>query len=185
MEGLVLGDKRAFHAIFVNYYADLVMFAGSFIQQKDVCEDIVQDVFLKLIDSHESIQIRTSLKSYLLGMVHNRCLGFIEHGKVEKHFIEYSLRHPMSDSQWDDYVLYSDFSEHLDRAMSILSEKERNIFERCLINGDKPKDVSAQMSIPLRTVQHNLRQATMKLSSFFKGIGLVMLVVIVFNIFVR
>lgn len=83
LDGLVRGDKKAFQTIFVRYYADLVMFAGSFIHQKYVCEDIVQDVFVKLLDSHDRLQIRTSLKAYLLEMVHNRCLGVIEHGKVD------------------------------------------------------------------------------------------------------
>lgn len=183
LEDLVMGDKKAFQTIFVRYYADLVMFAGSYISQKDVCEDIVQDVFVKLLDTHDRLQIRTSLKAYLLSMVHNRCLGVIEHGKVEKHYYEYSLRHLSADTQWEDYVLYSDFSSHLEDAMGTLSEKERDIFVRCLIDGSKPKDVSAELDMPLRTVQYNLQKAIVKLSSFFRGIGFAVLAVMILSVF--
>lgn len=182
LDGLVRGDKKAFQTIFVRYYADLVMFAGSFIHQKYVCEDIVQDVFVKLLDSHDRLQIRTSLKAYLLEMVHNRCLGVIEHGKVEKHYLEYSLRQTFSSSQWEDYVLYSDFEKHLRAALRTLSEKERDIFVRCLIDGRNTKEVSQELEIPLRTIQYNLHRATAKLSSFFQGIGLAVLSAIIFLI---
>lgn len=187
LDGLVAGDRKAFQAVFVRYYPDLVMFAGSFIPQKDVCEDIVQDVFVKLLDSHGRLQIRTSLKAYLLGMVHNRCLGVIEHGKVEKHYLEYTIRHPASDNQWEDYVLYSDFASHLEDAMGTLSEKEKDIFVRCLIDGCTPKDVSEELTIPLRTVQYNLQKAIVKMSSFFRGIGFAMLaaVVLLSSVFVK
>lgn len=175
LDGLVSGDKKAFQAIFIRYYADLVMFAGSYIHQKDVCEDIVQDVFVKLLDSHDRLQIRTSLKAYLLSMVHNKCLGVIEHVKVEKHYLEYSLRQSSSSSQWEDYVLYSDFQKHLKAALGTLSERERDIFIRCLIEGRNTKEVSQELEIPLRTIQYNLQKATAKLSSFFKGIGFAMI----------
>ena len=50
LECLERGDRNAFHTVFVRYYADLVMYAGTIIQRKDVCEDVVQDVFVKILN---------------------------------------------------------------------------------------------------------------------------------------
>lgn len=184
LECLERGDRNAFHTVFVRYYADLVMYAGTIIQRKDVCEDVVQDVFVKILNMHGRIRIKSSLKAYLLSMVHNRCLGMIEHEQVEKHYVEYYRQHPVSDSGWEDYVLYSDFSCHLEEALGTLSEKERLVFVNCLMNDRKPKDVSVELDIPLRTVQYNLQKATLKLAAFFAGIGLfaVLLPFIIFSI---
>lgn len=185
LEGLAKGDRNAFHTVFVRYYPDLVMYAGTIIQRKDVCEDVVQDVFVKILNMSGRIRIKSSLKAYLLSMVHNRCLGLIEHEQVEKQYVEYYRQHPVSDSGWEDYVLYSDLSCHLEKALGTLSEKERTVFVNCVLDDKKPKDVSDELDIPLRTVQYNLQKAMFKLAAFFAGIGLSAALVpfILFNMF--
>lgn len=178
LERLAGGDRDAFHSLFVRYYADLVMYAGTIVRKKDICEDIVQDVFVKLLEMSGTLKIKSSLKAYLLSMVHNRCLGLMEHEQVEKNYVEYYREHPVSDSGWEDYVLYSDFAGHLETALRILSDKERNIFLSCAVDGRKPKDVSAELDIPLRTVQYNLHSAMGKLASYFMTIGFSIVLVI-------
>jgi len=63
------GNKVAFTLIFHQYYRDLVIFAGNYLQNKERCEDIVQSVFLKLWSDREILVIEISLKSFLLKSV--------------------------------------------------------------------------------------------------------------------
>jgi len=56
------GNKEAFSLIFQKYYKDLVLFGGSLLRDKFQCEDIVQNVFLKLWRNRETLEIETSLK---------------------------------------------------------------------------------------------------------------------------
>ena len=48
MAALKLDSHDAFVEIFRMYYSDLVMFCGQFVDSREACEDIVQDVFVKL-----------------------------------------------------------------------------------------------------------------------------------------
>jgi hypothetical protein len=42
------GNKEAFSLLFNTFYKDLVLFGGNFLPDRNVCEDIVQTLFLKL-----------------------------------------------------------------------------------------------------------------------------------------
>ena len=59
-------DKQAFTRLFHAYYKDLVLFGGTYIPEKSTCEDIVQNIFLKLWNDRKTLEIENSLKSYLL-----------------------------------------------------------------------------------------------------------------------
>ena len=54
------GNKNAFSHLFMAYYKDLVMFAGSYLGERNISEDVVQSVFLKVWNDRESLIIETS-----------------------------------------------------------------------------------------------------------------------------
>ena len=58
--------------LFDAYSDDLYRFAVSYVGSKHDAEDIVQDVFLKLLDKRLLIRKNTE-KSYLMSMTANRC----------------------------------------------------------------------------------------------------------------
>lgn len=75
-------SDEAFATLFRKYYKDLVLFAGTILREQEVCEDIVQTIFLRLWDNRSRLRIETSLKSYLLSAVRNSCIEEIRHRKI-------------------------------------------------------------------------------------------------------
>ena len=62
LDQLKEGNEDVFLFVFRRYYKDLVLFAGTILSnRRDICEDIVQDVFLDLWNRRSSISIKTSL----------------------------------------------------------------------------------------------------------------------------
>ena len=76
------GDETAFSIIFKTYYIDLVLFASTFVRDKPEAEEIVQDVFIRLWENRESVIITSSLRSFLLKSVQNKCIDTIRHLKI-------------------------------------------------------------------------------------------------------
>jgi RNA polymerase sigma-70 factor, ECF subfamily len=60
------GDVRAFEILFHQYYGILCAFAQKMLQNPEVAEDIVQEIFTKLWIEREYIQIELSLKAFLV-----------------------------------------------------------------------------------------------------------------------
>ena len=101
------GNKNAFSHLFMAYYKDLVMFAGSYLGERNISEDVVQSVFLKVWNDRESLIIETSFKSYLLASVRNSCLDEIRHRYVVREHESIILSHlELDDIDTENYILY-------------------------------------------------------------------------------
>ena len=112
------------------YYKDLVLFGGTYIPEKSTCEDIVQNIFLKLWNDRKSLVIENSLKSYLLKAVRNYCLDELRHRRIIDEHIAYELKSDSIDiDTTENYILYSDLCRQLKNALEQLPPQEREVFE--------------------------------------------------------
>ena len=69
-------NKKVFEAIFHEYHQALLRFAERIVFNKDVCEDIVQSVFISLWENAGSVEIQKSLKSWLYQAVRYKGLSY-------------------------------------------------------------------------------------------------------------
>jgi RNA polymerase sigma-70 factor (ECF subfamily) len=66
------GDVQALQDIYDLHKEDLLTLAVAMLFDKALAEDVIHDVFTRLISRHRPISIRTSLKGYLMTAVANR-----------------------------------------------------------------------------------------------------------------
>lgn len=163
------GNKQAYSLLFNKYYKDLVLFGGNFLPNKSFCEDIVQNVFLKLWRDRESIEIETSLKSFLLRSVQNSCLDELRHKGVVREHESYSSTFSASDNiDTENYVLYSDLHNHLNEALSKLPESCREAFEMNRLEGLKYREIAEKLNVSERTIEVRIGKALSLLRSHLK-----------------
>ena len=62
-------DQHAFSTLFIKYHSDLLLYCGTFIADRNECEDIIQSIFLELWEKRTELSIDTSLRSFLLRAV--------------------------------------------------------------------------------------------------------------------
>ena len=67
------GDRQAFEAIYRKYLDHLLTVAVHLLRDPGLAQDAVQEVFVKLIESLDTFELRGSLKSFLSCCVANRC----------------------------------------------------------------------------------------------------------------
>ena len=77
------GDEEAFSTFFKKYYERLYQFAGRYVHDAQIAEDIVQEVFINIWKKRKEIKITTSVKSYLYSAVRNSSLNHIKKTKIE------------------------------------------------------------------------------------------------------
>jgi len=169
LEELKHGDKKAYSLLFNKYYKNLVLFGGNFLQNKQLCEDIVQSIFLKLWKDRESLDIQTSLKSFLLRSVQNSCLDELRHKGVVREHESYSLTFGASDDMdTDKYVLYSDLQAHLEAALIKLPAACREAFEMNRLEGLKYREIAERLNVSERTVEVRIGKALSLLRDHLK-----------------
>lgn len=163
------GSKQAYSLLFNKYYKDLVLFGGNFLPNKSLCEDIVQNVFLKLWRDRENLEIETSLKSFLLRSVQNSCLDELRHKGVVREHESYSLSFSASDNiDTEHYVLYSDLQGHLEEALNKLPAACREAFEMNRLEGLKYREIAEKLNVSERTIEVRIGKALSLLRNHLK-----------------
>lgn len=160
LRGLSLGNEKSFDSIFKLYYKDLLLYAGAYICERQVCEDIVQSLFMQLWYDRAKLAIGTSLKSYLLMSVRNRCIDYMRHQYVQRDYFDYIVENSvLCDSDTENYVLYSELHSHIKEAINKLPKSQKEVFVLSRIKGIKYKEIAQRLNISERTVEVRISEA--------------------------
>jgi RNA polymerase sigma-70 factor (family 1) len=163
------GDESAFSIIFKTYYADLVLFAGTFVRDKPAAEEIVQDVFIRLWENRESVIITSSLRSFLLKAVQNKCIDNIRHLKIVDDYQSKLRNHPLLlENDTENYVLYSELEDDLKKALGKLPEDISKIFLLNRFEGLTYPEIASQLDLSVRMVEIRMGKALALLKNYLK-----------------
>ena len=78
------GDQNKFRQLMELTSDELLLFAIGFIRNKQIAEEIVSDVYVKIWEKRSSLHQIKNLKSYLFISVKNGCLSHLRKIKKEK-----------------------------------------------------------------------------------------------------
>jgi RNA polymerase sigma-70 factor (ECF subfamily) len=160
IERIRKGDIKQFEELFRSSYASLVKYARTLIKDHDTAEEIVQDLFFKLWQNKEKLNIESSLNGYLFRSVHNRCLHHIEHLKVvERHVHEMESEQNQGDESPADLLQYKELQAKIARTIEKLPERCGRIFCMNRFEGLKYAEIAEQLSVSVKTVEANMGRA--------------------------
>lgn len=160
IERLKAADPEIFSRVFTAYYKDLVLFAFSFTHEKEDSEEIVQDVFVKLWEDREALNILSSLKSYLLKSVQNRCIDWHRHRKViDQHSSYVAGNALLYEYDTDNYILCSELEDQISKAIARLPGQLRETFEMSRLEGFKYHEIADKQKVSVRTIEVRISKA--------------------------
>ena len=177
-------DQSSFSVIFTGYYSDLVQFAGTFITDLDTCEDIVQNAFIDFWENRETLIILSSLKSYLLKMIQNRCIDWLRHLKICDRYNSYADHHlPLMENNTENYILRSELEANLEKAFRLLPPKISSAFRMNRQEGLTYHEIAERENVSVRTIEVRIGKALCLLREYLKDYLITILVL--WNWFIR
>ena len=132
----------------------LFRFAYMRVGRRADAEDIVQDVFLKLFRSSESLSSVRNVKHYLIRSISNACKDF-HRRKQDILPLEKAEREMVSD---DDLKMYEEYLRIAALARTLPPEQREVLYMKC-IDGLKFREISDILDIPEATVKSRYRYA--------------------------
>jgi RNA polymerase sigma-70 factor, ECF subfamily len=154
------GDINAFEMFFRTYYQPLCNYAYSFIRDRDEAEEIVQSAFLSMWEKRDTLDIKTSLKSYLYTVVRNTSLNVIKHEKIkQKHVGEALANEERSHENVTQKILSSELEERIQHAIESLPEQCRLVFKLSRFEELKYSEIAEQLKISIKTVENQMGKA--------------------------
>ncbi|MEJ7693859.1 RNA polymerase sigma-70 factor [Daejeonella sp.] len=164
-------DESLFKSIYLEYYPRLIVFSKGYIKQREICEDIVEDILMKLWDNRGSLTHIKNLKFYLYVSAKNACLNYLaSKNRILSQSIECSFDFdlgPITVSP-EDTLISEERIELIQTAIQSLPPKCKAIF--ILIKEDELKyaEVAELLNISIKTIEAQMTIALKKLSLAFE-----------------
>ncbi len=152
------GNEEAIDYIFNTYYTSLCIFANKYVENIDVAEDIVQELFIKIWEKREQLNINTSLKSYLFQSVNNSCLNHLKHLKIRDNYKK-QINYCKTDEFNNDILVEEELNLRIYNSIESLPKKCKIIFKLSRFKGLKHKEIAENLSISIKTVKVQIGKA--------------------------
>ncbi|MCH8216876.1 MAG: sigma-70 family RNA polymerase sigma factor [Planctomycetes bacterium] len=163
------GDQRAFDRIYHKHLDTMLSVAVSLLGDRSEAEDVVQDVFVKLIETLDQFQLRGSLKAFLATCVANRARDQLRR-KMRKDRTGPALQEnhgratePLERAMFSEDVL------RVHSAMSQLPYEQKEVVTLKIHGGLSFRALAQQLELPLGTVQGRYRYGLDRLRSLLNG----------------
>lgn len=163
------GNDSKFRTLFDLFYPVLCLYAKQFIDNKEINEDIVQNVFVSLWEKRNKLLIGTSIRNYLLISVRNQCFDYLRRLEYMHQYTDYQLfQHAQDSASSDEVYLLSELQEQLEQALEKLPEIYRIVFEMRHLEGKDYAEIAEALKISTRTARRYNSATTDLLKNKFK-----------------
>lgn len=160
------GDQKKFTQLMEITSDDLLWFAIGFLKNKEVAEEVVSDVFVKIWNNRTQLESILNLKSYLFICVRNGCLSHLRSIKNEKIIsIESVSEFQFSQVEGpENDIIEKEKIDQIYAAIETLPCKCKMAFTLAKINGLKYKEIAEVLGVTEKTVNNHLVLAVKKIT---------------------
>ncbi len=157
------GHEDTLNRIYLELYAGLHRYAFTFVQDAALAEEMVHQVFLKLLERQTPIMIHTSVKSYLYRSVYHECLNHLKQQKTRQ-TIHLDNLHDAAHTETPAAKLqYTEFETQVHAAINDLPEQCRTVFQLSRFEELKYHEIATQLGLSVKTVETQMSRALKKL----------------------
>jgi RNA polymerase sigma-70 factor (ECF subfamily) len=156
-------DGQAFEKYYKEHYKNFFLAAFNYLKDTGLAEEIVNDVFLKLWETADTIRIESSLRSYIYRAVINRSLNELNKNKRDhQHQIEFSRR-PEDTFELKE-MEENELKISLYKAIDQLPEQCRKVFRMSRFEELRQQEIADRLNISIKTVKNHITHALKQLN---------------------
>ena len=173
LKGLKKNDHECFREIFDRYSNPLYRFSLSYLKSKEVAEDVVQEVFIKIWDKRKDIYTGKSFQSYLFTIALNSVRKYFnklaEANQLKHDIIASFSENPAT---FDEQENFEEYLHKLDNLIQQLPEKRKAVFIGKKLEGKSQKELAGEFGISTKTVEYHITEAMKFLKEEFEKLRL-------------
>ena len=158
---LALGDEKAFKDLFDTYHSRLFYYISQFVKSRQVAEELVMDVFMKIWMGRELAGQINNFDSFLFRIAHNKCIDFLRSAAKNYRLKEllWEKIQVAAPAQADTFMILKEYEEKVKEAISLLSPQRKKAYilfrEQDLTYGQ----IASRLSISKATVNSHIADA--------------------------
>ena len=144
-----------------NYYAahrdELLSFIAVRITNAVEAEDLVQDIFLRLLHGHHLITPDT-LPALIYTMARHAVSDYYRRRRIYEEYEHYIKRSDCT-SEIESLISARQLMERMERSLARLPQACCEIYRLHIYDGMKVRDIARELSLPYKQVENRLGQA--------------------------
>ncbi len=157
----------AFNSLFDRYYAGLCVYSESFVGNKQVSEDLVQDVFVNIWMKRTELDFNETMGAYLYRAVHNASIQFLRHQKVKDRY-SVQVKAKLDEAElipFEWIVMDPDPAEENEirtlyqQALEQLPVQTRDIFLLSREKGMKYSEIVELTGLSIKSIEYHISRA--------------------------
>ena len=166
IKGLQEGDRQAYHELFMRHYEVLCHVAIHIVNDAFLAESLVNDTIAHVWEIRQSLDIRITVRAYLMRAVRNRCYNYLA---LESENRELALSEQKEMDEWEEYyveeknplglLLEKELEEVIQKSVSRLDEACRRVFLKSRFEHKKNEEIAVELGISVNTVKYHIKQA--------------------------
>lgn len=154
-----LDNNETFERVFRDHFKELCRIIYPILHDRQTCEDVVHDVFIKLWEKRESINVEKTLKGYLYKSVVYAALDQVKKQKRQKVVDKEDLEGTLGGEEESSATDVKEMRRIIREGINTLPEKCRAVFTLSRFNKMKNREIAEYLDISIKTVENQMTKA--------------------------
>lgn len=162
------GCEEAFTRIYKKYWYQMFLVAYRKLQNKEIAEEIVQDIFTRLWRDRQKVCIK-SLDYYLFTSVRYEVIDSLRIQGSKNDYVDY-YQYFISghENNTQNTIEYNDLIKSIDLGLDVISGKSKEIFKLHRMEQWSIPQIAAHFNISEKAVEYHITKATKSLRIYLK-----------------
>lgn len=148
---MIINNKN-FREIYDSHFEPVCRFLNYYTRDISVIEEVVQDVFVKLWEDRETLDIQY-IKTYIYNAARNKILNELRDAKNRNVLLENWAKREFENQQAEDCVDMNEFLQLLQSSVETLPATCQEIFRMSREQNMSYKDIALARDISVKTVE--------------------------------
>lgn len=159
-ETININSSSEFEQIYNLHWEKVYAVCYYQLKDRDLAKDLVQDIFLSLLERKDEIQIGSSIEAYLVGAAKLKVIEYIRNQvRKEKKLEELVISYSDEKNSIEEDIHYKELNEKLNKLIEYLPCQCKKIIELSRFEGNKNREISEKLHISERVVEYNISKA--------------------------
>lgn len=157
LTSLAANDARAFDFLYQKFFSKLYAAAYKRLQNRELTEEVIQDLFISLWERRKTLEINTTIEAYLFSSVKYLVIAQYKKNNLFEQYSNTVLQNDDSNFT-EQMVAFDELNEAYQQALQALPERCREIF-LMKRTGLSQREISERLDISEKTVENQMTKA--------------------------
>lgn len=154
------GDESALTELYNKFWQSLFVSSYNVLKDKELCEDIIQDIFMNIWHNREKLEINISLKGYMYACARYQVFNQFKKNKDKIHVelfedIDKRFQHATPET----LLMHEELVQQINAIINTLPEKCQQVYKLSREEQLTHKEIAELLGISTKTVENHITKA--------------------------